>query len=307
VIVHVAVFGLGEAGSRFAVDLVAAGVHVTAFDPAPVPTPAGVIRCTDPRGAVDGAEIVIALTSAADVAEVFESTVDALAPDGVFADLTTSPPAAKAARATTATARGRAFVDVALMAPVPGRGVRTLALASGPGAERYAAALRPFGASVEAIGDRAGDATTRKLLRSVTMKGLAAVVIEALRAAHAAGLAGWLWSDLVAEMTAADEQLIIRLVEGTGVHAARRVHEMQASASMLESLGVDPLMTRSTVESLLRVVSDGVPEVPVQSRRGEAAGVSRQGEAEAASTGGERRRRVRRASPFRAGGERQPG
>ena len=60
----------------------------------------------------------------------------------MFADLTTSPPAAKASRDELATNRGRAFVDVALMAPVPGRGLATPALASGPGAERYAAALR---------------------------------------------------------------------------------------------------------------------------------------------------------------------
>ncbi len=33
---------------------------------------------------------------------------------------------------------------------------------------------------------------------------------------------------------------------------------------MLESLGVDPLMTRATVESLRRVLADGVPEVPAQ-------------------------------------------
>jgi 3-hydroxyisobutyrate dehydrogenase-like beta-hydroxyacid dehydrogenase len=264
VTVHVAVLGLGEAGSRFAADLVAAGVRVSAFDPAPVPTPEGVVRCADPCAAVEGAEVVIALTSPADAAEVFDSTLDAMADGGVFADLTTSPPAAKAARDQVAASRGRSFVDVALMAPVPGRGVGTPALASGPGAARYAAALRPFGASVEVIGDRAGDATTRKLLRSVTMKGLAAVVIEALRAAHAAGLADWLWSDLVAEITGADEQLLVRLVEGTGVHAARRVHEMEASASMLESLGVDPLMTRSTVLSLRRVQGDGVPEVPAQ-------------------------------------------
>jgi 3-hydroxyisobutyrate dehydrogenase-like beta-hydroxyacid dehydrogenase len=120
-----------------------------------------------------------------------------------------------------------------------------------------------LGAPVDVIGERAGDATTRKLLRSVMMKGLAAVVIEALRAAHAAGLSDWLWADLVAEMKAADEQLLVRLVEGTGVHARRRVHEMEASAAMLDSLGVDPVMTRATVEALRRVVVGGVPEVPV--------------------------------------------
>jgi 3-hydroxyisobutyrate dehydrogenase-like beta-hydroxyacid dehydrogenase len=260
--VRVAVLGLGEAGSLFAADLVAGGVEVAAFDPAPVPTPAGVTRAPAPAEAVAGADLVLAVTSAAHAGDVFDATIGATAPGAVFADLTTSPPAAKAERAARATAGGRSFVDVALMAPVPGRGLRTPALASGPGAEHYAAALRPLGAPVEAIGPDAGAATTRKLLRSVTMKGLAAIVTEALRAADAAGLSGSLWADLVGEITAADEKLLVRLVEGTGMHAARRVHEMEACATMLESLGVDPLMTRATVESLRRAVAEGVPDVP---------------------------------------------
>ena len=41
---RVAVLGLGEAGGRFATDLVAAGVQVAAFDPGPVPSPEGVER-----------------------------------------------------------------------------------------------------------------------------------------------------------------------------------------------------------------------------------------------------------------------
>jgi 3-hydroxyisobutyrate dehydrogenase-like beta-hydroxyacid dehydrogenase len=260
--VRVALLGLGEAGSLLAGDLVAAGAEVSAFDPAPVPTPAGVTRRADPAEAVAGADLVLAVTSAAHAGAVFDATIEATAPGAIFADLTTSPPAAKAERAERATAAGREFVDVALMAPVPGRGLRTPALVSGPGADRYVASLRPLGATVEAIGPAAGAATTRKLLRSVTMKGLAAIVTEALRAADAAGLSGWLWSDLVGEITTADEKLLVRLVEGTGIHAARRVDEMEACAEMLESLGVDPLMTRATVESLRRAVAEGVPSVP---------------------------------------------
>jgi hypothetical protein len=42
----------------------------------------------------------------------------------------------------------------------------------------------------------------------------------------------------------------------------RRLHEMEACQSLLESLGVDPVMTRSTVETLRRVPSEGVPIVP---------------------------------------------
>jgi 3-hydroxyisobutyrate dehydrogenase-like beta-hydroxyacid dehydrogenase len=261
VTVRVAVLGLGEAGGRFAADLVAAGVQVAAFDPGPVPSPDGVERCAEPETAVKRAEVVLALTGPAEAAVVFDAVVDVLAADAIYADLTTSPPAVKAERAARAAAGDRAFVDVALMAPVPGRGLRTPALASGSGAPAYAAMMRRLDAPVEVIDGGAGEATTRKLLRSVTMKGLAAVVIEALRAAESAGLSDWLWADLVAELTAADEALLVRLVEGTGVHAARRVHEMEACAAMLESLGVDPVMTRSTVEALRRVGLLGVPKV----------------------------------------------
>jgi 3-hydroxyisobutyrate dehydrogenase-like beta-hydroxyacid dehydrogenase len=264
VTVRVAVLGLGEAGGRFATDLVAAGVQVAAFDPGPVPSPEGVERWAEPVAAVRAAEVVLALTGPAEAAVVFDATVDVLATGAIYVDLTTSPPAAKAERAAVAAARGTAFVDVALMAPVPGRGLRTPALASGPGAGDYAALMRRLDVPVEVIEGGAGAATTRKLLRSVTMKGLAAIVIEALRAAEAADLSGWLWTDLVAELTAADEGLLVRLVEGTGVHATRRVHEMAACAEMLESLGVDPVMTRSTIETLRQAVVAGVPKVPNQ-------------------------------------------
>jgi phosphoglycerate dehydrogenase-like enzyme len=48
----VAVLGLGEAGSRFAADLVSAGVEVRGYDPATISAPEGVDRAGDPESAV---------------------------------------------------------------------------------------------------------------------------------------------------------------------------------------------------------------------------------------------------------------
>jgi 3-hydroxyisobutyrate dehydrogenase-like beta-hydroxyacid dehydrogenase len=259
---RVAVIGLGEAGSHFAADLVSAGVEVSAFDPAPVATPSGVERCGRTAEAVANADIVLALTPEHAAMDALVEASAAMPAGALYADLSTSAPALKADLAALAAAHDRAFVDVALMTPVPGRGMRTPALASGSGAARYASAMGALGAAVEPISDRAGDASTRKLLRSVMMKGLAALVIEAMRAAEAAGLSGWLWDQLVAEIEAGDEALLTRLVNGTAVHSVRRVDEMEACAALLESLGVDPVMTRSTVEALLRVPSEGVPDIP---------------------------------------------
>jgi 3-hydroxyisobutyrate dehydrogenase-like beta-hydroxyacid dehydrogenase len=261
---RLAVLGLGEAGTLFAADLAAAGESVTAFDPRDVPTPPGVERAVDPVAAVAEAGLVLVVTASADASAVLDTVVTASPAGALVADLSAAGPAAKAERAATAMEAGRPFIDVALMAPVPGQGLRTPSFVSGSGAERYAALMRPLGAPVEIVGERAGDASLRKLLRSVTMKGLAAVVIEAVRAAEQADLAEWLWSDLVAAIEAADGALLERLVRGTGDHASRRVDEMEASAELLESLGVEPLMTRATIASLQRAERDGVPDVPGQ-------------------------------------------
>jgi 3-hydroxyisobutyrate dehydrogenase-like beta-hydroxyacid dehydrogenase len=261
---RVAVIGLGEAGAAFAADLVVEGIDVSAFDPGAVPTPTGVVRCVDEAAAVARADIVLVVTGPAEVPQVFDAILDVNPATALVADLSTSAPVDKAERAARATAHGCGFVDVALMTPVPGRGLRTPSIVSGPGAESYAAALRPLGVPIDIVGDRAGDASTRKLLRSVTMKGLAAIVIEAVQAAERAGVAEWLWSDLVAEMEAADAGLLERLLRGTGVHAQRRVHEMEASAALLSSLGVEPVMTRATIEALRQAARHGVPDVPGQ-------------------------------------------
>ena len=255
----IAMFGLGEAGGLISVDLVAAGVQVSAFDPAAVATPAGVQRCATPVTAVVGAALVIALTHAADAPAALGQALDALAPGTLYSDWSTSAAGLKARLAATASQRGIDFVDVALMAIVPGNGLRLPALASGSGAERFVSLLRPLGMDVEAIGPVAGDAATRKLLRSVMMKGLAALVIEALRGGEAAGCADWLWRNLADELTAADETVLARLLSGTERHAVRRLHEMQASEELLRELGVEPVMTAATVESLRRVPAEGVP------------------------------------------------
>jgi 3-hydroxyisobutyrate dehydrogenase-like beta-hydroxyacid dehydrogenase len=139
---------------------------------------------------------------------------------------------------------------------VAGRGLRTPALVSGPAAGKVVALLAPLGMPVEHAGEEAGAAATRKLLRSIVVKGLTAVVMESMRAAEAAGLGPETWDTIVAQLTAADEAFVRRLVDGTPRHAARRVHEMEAAAALLVELGVEPTMTDATTEHLRGVAGE---------------------------------------------------
>ncbi|HEY2637192.1 MAG TPA: DUF1932 domain-containing protein, partial [Solirubrobacteraceae bacterium] len=138
---------------------------------------------------------------------------------------------------------GATFADVALMAPVPGRGASTPALASGPGAEGFAAALRPLGMPVEVVGGEPGPAAERKLLRSVFVKGLAASVLESLAGARAAGCEPWLRDELGGVI---GDELVGRLEQGSRRHAARRVHEVADATAMLRELGVPPRVSEAS-------------------------------------------------------------
>ena len=141
---------------------------------------------------------------------------------------------------------GVSFADIAIMAPVPGRGIEVPMLASGPAAPDVAGMLSARGAAVEVVPGPPGAAATRKLLRSVYYKGLAAAVVEALRAARAAGSEDWLREHLRAELAAADETTLARLEEGTYRHALRRAHEMAAACEMLAELGVPGHVARAS-------------------------------------------------------------
>ena len=237
----VAVLGLGEAGSVIARDLLAAGAGVRGYDPAVVADPG----ITDTRGeaeAARGAHLVLSVNSAKAAVDAFRAGLPGLGPDALWADLNTASPGLKRELASIAAVGGVSFADVAMMAPVPGRGLRVPMLASGNGAERFASLLAPLGADIEVLVGPAGLAASKKLLRSVFYKGMAASIVEALEAARAAGDEPWLREHIAAELAAADAGIVDRIVDGTARHALRRAAEMEAAAAMLTELGVRPVM-----------------------------------------------------------------
>ena len=145
----------------------------------------------------------------------------------IYADLNTAAPELKRELAALVGGAGARFADVALLGPVPARGLahagarlrRRRARRSPPRSGRWGCRSRSSPTSP-------GDAAALKLLRSVFMKGLAAAAIESLEAAEAAGHAEWLEAEIADVI---GEPLLDRLLEGSRAHAARRVDEMEAA------------------------------------------------------------------------------
>ncbi len=206
----------------------------------------------DAASAVSGSTVVLALTTASTALAAAESALPSLRAGAIYADLNTTSPALKQDVAARVAGAGARFADVALLGPVPARGLGTPALASGPGAQGFADVFGPLGMPVEVVSDRPGDAATRKLLRSVFVKGLAASALESLRAAESAGHATWLEGEIAAII---GEPLLERFIEGSRRHAVRRVDEMEAARELLLELGVEPRIAAASAGVLAELAA----------------------------------------------------
>lgn len=251
----IALLGLGEAGSIFAADLASGGVTVRAFDPK-VPAPDTIVACASDAEAARGARLIMSLTSAHDALEALQQARPGIEAGAIYADLNTGSGRLKQTLAGAAEQYGAVFVDVALMAPVPGLGLRTPMLACGPGAEDYVRILRLLGADATIIPGPPGTAATRKLLRSVFYKGLAAAVTESLRAGHAAGCDDWLRDDIAGVLADASAATVDRLEQGSRRHARRRAEEMSAAGDLLDDLGVPSRIARASQAWLEQLMNE---------------------------------------------------
>jgi 3-hydroxyisobutyrate dehydrogenase-like beta-hydroxyacid dehydrogenase len=256
----VALLGLGEAGRAIAGDLVAAGASVRGFDPAGDGGPKGVQLAADARTAVAGTDLVLSVNAAAAAVQAAGSAAGGLRPGQVYADLNSAAASVKRAVAEVISPTGAAFADVALMDIVPGHGLRTPVLVSGPGADDFARRLGPLGMPVEVLGPEPGAAATRKLLRSVFMKGLAAACLESTRSARAAGCEAWMRAEIAGVLAAADAELLDRLLTGSARHATRRIHEVRDARELLAELGVEPRVTAAAEGWLSQLERDGGPD-----------------------------------------------
>jgi 3-hydroxyisobutyrate dehydrogenase-like beta-hydroxyacid dehydrogenase len=255
---RVAVLGLGEAGGRYARDLAAAGCDVAGFDPVVRDDlPDAVRRARSIEDAVAGAGLVLSLTGASAAEAAAAAAAGALAAGAVYADLNTTAPACKRAVADVIARSGGLMADVAVLAPVPRAGLRTPLLLAGPGAARAAAIFAGWAVPVETVEGPAGAAAARKLLRSVFMKGLAAVCHETVAAARLAGAEAWARDQIAGELGPDGADLLDRMLDGTVRHAHRRGQEMRDALAYLDELDAPAIMTAGTVRWLDRLDQAG--------------------------------------------------
>ena len=101
------------------------------------------------------------------------------------------------------------------MAPVPPKGILTPFLAAGEYAQEFLDFVKPLALDISLVENSViGDAATRKLLRSIVYKGIAAVICEAMEAGEAFGMESYIRGQ-ISSLIGGNNELIDRFVEGS--------------------------------------------------------------------------------------------
>ena len=184
----------------------------------------------------------------------------------VFIDINSVSPERKRQTAAAVEAAGAKYVDMAVMAPVHPRKHQTPVLLAGSFASEILPELLALGFSAEIAGAAPGAATAIKMVRSVFVKGLEAITVEALLAARASGCFDEILASLSGSYPGLDWPHFAEYqMERTTRHGRRRAAEMRESAATLDALGLHGGLAAAIAEVQDRMGACGVaPEADLQ-------------------------------------------
>ncbi len=258
---NIAFVGFGEAAHAIAASWALPGTaRVAAYDLKAVEPDAGTAlraRCQEAGAtlhstaetALAKAGIVICLVTADQALDAARACAPYIAPGTFWFDGNSCSPQTKQEAARAIESAGGNYIDMAIMAPVYPKRHEVPLLLSGPAASEGAEWLSQLGMHPTLAGERIGDASSIKMLRSVIVKGLEALTSECLLAARRAGVE----DAVIASLQASDPGIDWRArgaynLERMLVHGARRAAEMEEARATLTGFGVSDWMSRGTVE-----------------------------------------------------------
>lgn len=257
----VCLLGLGEVGSTLARDLARGGdPRLVAWDrqfgdPASIPSrhaarQPGLRRAAGAADAARDCELVISAVTAAQALAAAESVLPGLQPNAWFLDLNSVSPDSKRALARAVEAAGGRFVEAAVMSPIAPAGIASPMLVAGPHATDFVPLAQTLGFERLRVCSRhAGHAAATKMCRSVVVKGLEALVAEALLAARHYGVEADVIASLGDLFPQTEWQEYSRYLLSRSLrHGLRRAEEMREAARTVREAGIEPWMSEACAQ-----------------------------------------------------------
>ena len=208
--------------------------------------------------ALGEADLVICAVQGEHALEAAEAAAPLLRKGAHYLDLcTVTGKMSDEDRALIEAAGGR-YIDIAVMGGFFKHGIKAPMLVAGEDVEAAVAWMNASGFDAKVLGPKPGSASSVKMIRSVLIKGVEALGVEAYVTAERQGIL----EEVMGCMGDVDKvgfaNFVGTLVQTHVVHAYRRWEEMGLVGKTLRETGVDPLMTETTERSLRRSVDAAI-------------------------------------------------
>ena len=259
---HIGLIGYGEVGKTFAAGLRSkigaqsvAAWDLKLADPARQGIEAAHAHAADVKPAASMQELcaassfILSAVTASNTLAVAREAAQHLKPGTVFLDLNSASPGTKQQCAALIDAAGGQYVEAGVMTSVPPYGIRVPMLLGGAKAAELAAHLQAWGLDAKAVSDKLGVASAIKMSRSVMIKGLEALVIEAYATARFYGVEDHVLPTLQETFPSIDwsaqgAYFFSRVVQ----HGQRRAEEMREAARTVQEAGFEPFMANAIAD-----------------------------------------------------------
>jgi 3-hydroxyisobutyrate dehydrogenase-like beta-hydroxyacid dehydrogenase len=256
---HVGLVGYGEVGRILAEDLRKDGVKVSAYDiklggkqEAPLREHAasfGVALAPSHADLAAQADFIVSAVTASQAVPVAQACAPSLKRGAWFLDFNSASPGAKQRAAALIDAAGGRYVEGAVMTSVPPYRIKVPLLLGGSGARELAPLLVELGFDAKVASERLGVASAVKMCRSIMIKGMEAMVIEAFTTARAYGVEDAVLASLAETFPGINWEkqgayFFQRVIE----HGRRRAEEVREVAETVREAGLTPWSAQGTAE-----------------------------------------------------------
>jgi len=245
--------GFGEVGRTFARAMRTTGAVVYYFDTQDKDPEEGIVSLPF-QDLFRKCDVILSTVTTHVAEEVAEKATPCLSSEKTYADMNSTSASVKKRIAQIIEPSHASFIEGAILSAVGEMGHKASILVSGEKAEEFSKWMNQLGLpNVKYFSPGIGEASQVKMIRSVFSKGVECLLLEMLTAGKRAGIADYLWKDIVDFMTKNSFEKVAENWIRTHPQACeRRYHEMVQVVGTLEEMNIDPVMTRGTRDFLER-------------------------------------------------------
>lgn len=209
---------------------------------------------------IEGADLVFSTVTPAAAVVVGKAASEYLKPGQLYCDLNSCTPNYKKQSQAEVAKSGADYLDVGVVGGISLQGHRIPCLIAGQAGPKLKELMDPYGMNLTLVEGEVGTAALMKMLRSVVLKGIEALMLEMFMAAQTYGLDETMMANVAATFNRGDFESYSNMLMSThGLHAARRCDEAEMIMGTIKETGVEPYVCEGIYNFFKHSAGLGMP------------------------------------------------